>query len=336
MKKISLIIFVCLFSAFSAAAQTSVPNSEQTKAVAEIVTLNNQIITLLKEKKYDEALKLELNVWETSDKNGLSKDLRVLPYLVNLGEIYLVKGKESEAVAAFQKVLEGYKANSGDTRLPVVKLNERIALAYFYKKDYGKAEEFFLAALPLREALNGAESRETAQLNNSLGDIYRLKNQFGKADEFYRKSIAINDKVLTKKEKEERQDLERYTCFVYHKALRENKLKDVSKLLKDFKDARNPPKPDDQTIDSGIVNGKAIDLVRPEFPRNMRGANGFVLVQVTIDEQGSVIAAKATCGILEFVKTVEEAARNSKFSTTFLKGRPVKVTGIIVYNFISR
>jgi tetratricopeptide (TPR) repeat protein len=334
MKKIPLIIFVCLFSVFSLGAQTK-ETAEQTKVITEIINLNGNLVTLYKEKKYDEALKIALNIWEISDKNDLSKDLRVLPALTNLGEVYLAKGKEAEAIAAFLKVLDAYQANSGDQRLPVAKLAERIAASYYFKKDYGKAEEFYLKALTLREALNGTESRETARINTALGDVYRSKNQFVKAQEFYLKAIEINDKALSKDEKEEREDLGNYTCFLYHKALREDKIKEVSQILKDFNDARNPPKPDNKTIQGGVINGKAINLVKPVFPPNMRGANGFVLVQVTIDEQGNVISAKATCGILEFVKVVEEAARKSKFSPTTLGGQPVKVTGVIVYNFIS-
>jgi Tetratricopeptide repeat/Gram-negative bacterial TonB protein C-terminal len=333
MKKLSLVASVCLFLTFSIRAQTA-DTGEQTKALTEIGNLNGQIISLYKEKKYDEALKIALNIWEISDKNNLSKDLRALPALTNLGEIYLAKGKESEAIAVFQKILEAYQSNSGDMRLSVVKMTERIAVSYYYKENYGKAEEFFLKALPLREALNGTESRETAKTNKTLGDIYRKKEQYDKADGFYRKAIEINDKILTKDEKEKRDDIENYKCFLYHKALREDKIKEVSQQLKDFNDSRNPPKTVDKTVDSGIINGKAINLVKPQYPPNVRGANGFVLVQVTIDEQGNVIEAKATCGILEFVKAVEDAAKKSKFSPTILKGQPIKVTGIIVYNFV--
>jgi TonB family protein len=333
MKKISQITVICLFLAFSINAQTNDAN-EQTKALTEINNLNGQVIALYRQEKYDEALKTALGVLNLVDKNNLSKDLRVLPALSNLGEIYLAKGKESEAIAIFQKVLEGYQANSGDQKLPIAKITERIAVAYYYKKDYGKAEELFLKLLPLRETLNGAESRETAKINTALGDVYRGKDQNAKADGFYRRAIEINDKVLTKEEKEQREDIGGYECFLYHKALRENKVKEVPALIKAFKDSRKSADSENNTIDSGIVNGKAIDLVKPPYPTNARGFSGFVLVQVTIDEQGNVISAKATCGILEFVKAVEEAARRSKFSPTSVNGQAVKVTGVIVYNFV--
>jgi TonB family protein len=333
MKKLLLTTVISLILTFSISAQTG-NTAEQTKALNEIGSLNGKVIALYNQKKYDEALKPALDVWTVAEKNGLSKDLRVLPFMTNLPEIYLVQGKESEAIAAFQKILEGYQSNSSDTRQPVVKITERIGTAYFVKKDYSKAEEFFLRALLLREQLNGASSKETASVSTALGNTYRLRKNYDKAAEFFLKAIEINDKVLSKAEKKDREDLLNYECFVYHKALAQKKLKEASREIKEFRDARKDDNEKGRPFESGIVNGRAINLVKPSFPINMRGNEGFVLVRVTIDEQGNVISAKATCGILEFVATVEEAARKSKFSPTMINNQPVKVTGIIVYNFI--
>ena len=121
--------------------------------------------------------------------------------------------------------------------------------------------------------------------------------------------------------------------------MQEKKLAEVAKQIKDFSDSRKTIGRDEfgkDLIDSGIINGKAISLAKPYYPRSAGRASGFALVKVTINESGDVIEAKATCGILEFVEAVEEAAKKSKFSPTILKGQPVKVTGIIVYNFIGR
>ena len=50
-----------------------------------------------------------------------------------------------------------------------------------------------------------------------------------------------------------------------------------------------------QTVNGGVVNGKAIGLVKPEYPDSAKsaGASGQVNVQVTIDKEGKVIQAKA-------------------------------------------
>ncbi|MGI8789046.1 MAG: TonB family protein [Pyrinomonadaceae bacterium] len=88
-------------------------------------------------------------------------------------------------------------------------------------------------------------------------------------------------------------------------------------------------------LSGGVLNGKATTLVKPEYPPAARAvkASGAVNVQVTIDEQGDVISASAVSGHPLLRQAAEEAARNSKFAPVMLSGVPVKVTGIIVYNF---
>jgi protein TonB len=60
---------------------------------------------------------------------------------------------------------------------------------------------------------------------------------------------------------------------------------------------------------------------------------GKVDIQVTIDESGNVISAKAASGSPFLRNAAENAAWKARFSPTILNGTPVKVTGVIVYNF---
>jgi TonB family protein len=89
-------------------------------------------------------------------------------------------------------------------------------------------------------------------------------------------------------------------------------------------------------ISGGVVNGKAVNLVKPAYPAAARAvrAAGAVNVQVIIDEQGNVISAQAVSGHPLLRAAAVQAARTSTFSPTLLQGQPVKVTGIIVYNFV--
>jgi TonB family protein len=58
-----------------------------------------------------------------------------------------------------------------------------------------------------------------------------------------------------------------------------------------------------------------------------------VVVQVTIDETGKVISAKAVSGHPLLQAAAVQAAYGARFSPTQLSGQPVKVTGQINYNF---
>lgn len=111
-------------------------------------------------------------------------------------------------------------------------------------------------------------------------------------------------------------------------------------------------------ISGGVVNGKAVNLPKPEYPEEAKKARvgGSVKVEVLIDEAGRVISAFAIRGTPKVDKTdgaekmteteeapekellyaaAENAARLASFSPTFLKGEAVKVKGIIVYNFVT-
>ena len=90
------------------------------------------------------------------------------------------------------------------------------------------------------------------------------------------------------------------------------------------------------SVSQGVLAGKAISKPAPPYPPIARAARaqGPVAVQVLIDEQGRVISAKATNGHPLLLRAAEQAAYQARFTPTTLSGLPVKVTGIITYNFV--
>jgi protein TonB len=93
-----------------------------------------------------------------------------------------------------------------------------------------------------------------------------------------------------------------------------------------------PPK----TISGGVLNGKATSLPKPPYPPAARAvrASGAVSVQVLIDEEGRVVSASAVSGHPLLRAAAVAAARGARFSPTQLSGQPVKVNGVITYNFV--
>lgn len=98
------------------------------------------------------------------------------------------------------------------------------------------------------------------------------------------------------------------------------------------------PTPPRAPISGGVLNGKAINLPKPTYPPIARQAHasGTVVVQVTIDENGNVISAHAVSGHPLLQAVAVQAARGARFSPTKLSGQPVKVTGVITYNFVAQ
>lgn len=106
--------------------------------------------------------------------------------------------------------------------------------------------------------------------------------------------------------------------------------------------ADEPPPPEVKKptapISGGVLNGKAISLPKPPYPQIARAAHaaGTVVVQVLIDENGNVVSAHAVSGHPLLQAVAVQAARQARFSPTKLSGQPVKVTGVIQYNFVAQ
>lgn len=96
-----------------------------------------------------------------------------------------------------------------------------------------------------------------------------------------------------------------------------------------------PPAPKGP-ISGGVLNGKAVRLVQPAYPAIAKAAHasGQVTVQVLVDEEGNVVSATAISGHPLLRSPAAAAARQSKFSPTLLSGQPVKVSGMVIYNFV--
>ncbi len=97
------------------------------------------------------------------------------------------------------------------------------------------------------------------------------------------------------------------------------------------------PAPKPKTVVSGgVLNGKAISKPQPPYPPIAKAAraSGTVTVQILVDESGRVVQASAVNGHPLLQQAAVSAARQARFSPTLLSGQPVKVSGVITYNFV--
>lgn len=101
--------------------------------------------------------------------------------------------------------------------------------------------------------------------------------------------------------------------------------------------APEPPKRQGPVrVPSSVLSGKAVAKPAPPYPpiaRQIR-QEGTVAVQIVVDEQGRVVSAKATSGPPLLLLAAERAALQARFTPTMLNGQPVKISGVITYNFV--
>ncbi|MFL6208260.1 MAG: TonB family protein [Pyrinomonadaceae bacterium] len=96
--------------------------------------------------------------------------------------------------------------------------------------------------------------------------------------------------------------------------------------------------PQGTVVSGGVLNGKALSKPEPAYPPIAKAAraSGTVVVQITVDETGKVIAANPVSGHPLLQQPAVAAARQARFTPMLLAGRPVKVTGILTYNFAAQ
>jgi len=81
-----------------------------------------------------------------------------------------------------------------------------------------------------------------------------------------------------------------------------------------------------------VLNDRALRLPAPAYPPMAKqvGASGQVAVQVTVDERGNIVSAKAVSGHPLLRHAAENAARQSKMQAAPENAR---TSGVILYNF---
>jgi len=87
-----------------------------------------------------------------------------------------------------------------------------------------------------------------------------------------------------------------------------------------------------------MIRGKILKLATPEYPRSASGVRleQSIIVDITIDEKGHVIYAKARDGDPALRTAAENCVKESLFSPTLRDGVAVRVRGYMTFNFRRR
>ena len=109
-------------------------------------------------------------------------------------------------------------------------------------------------------------------------------------------------------------------------------------ILEDEVPPPQPPAPPQKKIivSKKVLNSEAVSLPKPLYPplaRQIR-LQGQVVVQVLIDERGKVISAQTVRGHDLLTLAAKNAALQARFTPTMIGDQPVKVSGVIIYNFV--
>ena len=305
---------------------------------AELTRLNAELSKAYAAGNYETALTFATKIVEISRQSFGKEGRHVASPLKNLGFVQMAKGDGKagqktleEAVSIFKKYADLNQAEGSAFASAL----ETVA-AIKMQGETSAGEENLELALKWREKSNGPDSASTATTLATLANVKFWKRDYPAAAAFYKRALLIMAKT-TKDLTEDNISIvyERAKCS-FRKAKSEQNFGDVETEYKSIINSRSDVKKA-TFVTGGVLNGKATFLAKPTYPDDAKKvrAGGAVAVQVLINEKGRVLSA---CAVPEanqlFAESVEIAALKSTYSPTLLAGTPVKVSGLIVYNFV--
>jgi len=298
-----------------------------TPELAEASRLSEQVVSLHDQGKFDEALPLARRALEIREMQLGSEHELVGRALKNIASLYFSKKQYAEAARLYQRTLSVYEKVFGSNDTRTADILDNLGWSSYGAGDTGKAQRSLHRALTIRENALGAESKRVGETLYVLGQFYQKLGNAGKAVELYKRAIPINEKALGPDDAAFRELLEKCSC-----ALTQTGRKQEAEQMRARRFKRDPNAP---PVVGSVLQGHAVFRAEPLYPAAAKKerVSGTVIVEVTVNESGSVIDARAVCGPDLLVPATIEAARKWRFSPTLLSGVPVKVIGTITFNF---
>ncbi len=189
--------------------------------------------------------------------------------------------------------------------------------AFYFKRDFPSAIESYSKVIEI--------TPKDSVVYYNRGLLYEKTGNPAKAAEDYRKAVELDEK--------------NQPAIENLKKIRE--AEQAKKQLPSAPTQTETPRtiqPNDlpTVLNYGRIDASlAIKMILPVYSMTAKNMNaeGQVIVEVEIDEQGNVTSAKAVSGHSLLRKFAEDAALKTKFKSASVDNKAVKAKGQIVYNF---
>jgi tetratricopeptide (TPR) repeat protein len=213
---------------------------------------------------------------------------------------------------------------------------ERLSSQFIKLFGEGKFDEALPLAnrvLELSEEVFGANDVAVANAASNLAEVYLAKGNSQKAEPLLSRAIQINDKALKPTDPILVKTLERYTCVLDNRE-HDDKLKDFERARLPIFRATSEP---DRFWGALWLVTKSTKMPRPKYPQAAVPTSKRILVEVTVNEQGKVVQAQNMCsGRSPLIDVAEQAAKQAEFEPVLTAGKPLRVIGYLVYEFIGQ
>ena len=232
----------------------------------------------------------------------------------NRANANFVMGEYDTAIADYNKAIE---LNSKDSTIFFSR-----ALAHFNNKSFSLA----IADFDKVVELDPKEAMAYFKRGNALEKV----GNFEKALTDYKKAVELDS------DNEPAKTAMMRVQAALPKPVPPTPTKEVKETAPDKTAVVNTPNANpNEPMNFGALNRFAAKLSIPLYPviERQRSTEGLVTVEITLDEEGKVISAKATSGPKGLRSSAEDAVRRSKFKPVVVGDKAIKATGFINFNF---
>lgn len=182
MKRLLLIIVYCLIGV-----------SQTAHANTQLDVLNKQVVRLLNQGRYTEAIPLaERAVTDAEALHG-SDNPNITSSLSNLAVLYKITGRYEDALPLYKKAIALEEINPRATPASKATTLNNFALLYKAMGRYEDALPLFMRALSIKENIFGKDTRNTAININNLAGLYVAMGLYDDAMSLYLRVLEIKN-----------------------------------------------------------------------------------------------------------------------------------------------
>lgn len=213
-------------------------------------------------------------------------------------------------------------------------------LSLYKERKYDKALPLAERVLAIRERVLGPNHPLVARALRSLSEILYAKGKRKEALSTYERYIGIAEKAYVDDRPRLVDAFDRYVCMLAFSGQPSESLEVQKRLYKienEFDYDESDTKVNKARLaGGGLMQGRLIHSPAPYYPAEAKSAriSGSVIMKITVDETGRVVAVNTLCGHSLLAKAAEESISKSLYMPTLVNGKPVKVTGIVRYTFV--
>lgn len=194
----------------------------------EVQALNKRVNELYQARKYGEAIPLAEKVLAILEKSLGANNANVATQLINLGDLYRLQNRFSDAEKAYERGLAIRQNILGSNHPDVAEALSSLASLYRTQARFAIADQLYRRALVIRQKALGPNHSAVAESLNDLAWLSEIQGGYAEAEPLYKLALAIREKNFGPNHPVVAQSLSSLAGVYHH----EGRLAEAEQLLK--------------------------------------------------------------------------------------------------------